>query len=187
MSILVSRFRPISRVWILCFLGSSWLLRLATRPIALRKASLRPCGRKENESMLGGTSHRDIPLADLQLLCPGKSVLYFFRLLSWATPPLLSFGFVVLSIEGDFSTYDRLYTLSSSTHALFLCFAVTLYSTAIVPSYIHWICSAQHFLIQFLRAFFEINLRYITHNNNHARTFNLNSRICGPRPSVTDR
>lgn len=47
------------------------------------------------------------------------SVLFFFRLLSWATPPLLSFDLSsLLSIEGDFFTYDRLYTLSRSTHAL---------------------------------------------------------------------
>lgn len=69
--------------------------------------------------MLGGTSHRGIPLAGLQLLYPGKSVLYFFRLLLWATPPLLSsdlssFLLKVISLPTIDSTLFRVRrTLSS--------------------------------------------------------------------------
>lgn len=83
--------------------------------------------------MLGGTSHRGIPLAAPAV--PRKICAAFFPPVIMGHSPLLSFGLPSLfSIEGVFSTYDRLYTPSSSTHIHFLCFAVALYSIAIVPS-----------------------------------------------------
>lgn len=91
--------------------------------------------------MLGGTSHRDIPLAPAAPR-EKKSVLYFFRLLSWATTPLLSFA--LSSLLRFLHLRSTLHSFEFDTRSLLLLCRHSLQHSNYSSFYFHSEKSAQY-------------------------------------------